>query len=240
MRTLTCLLVAVMLLGFTACTQKETTDTKTNNATPKTNKPTASKKTEQAAGIINWVDIKDLEKQMKKEPRKVVVDLYTDWCGWCKRMDKNTFQHPEIAKYINEHFYAVKFDAETKDDIQFKGETFKWQPGSRKGTNQLTYKLILGDNPKSNRIGYPTIAFLDEKLNRIDAYSGYKDASKFDGLMRFVKEGHYATMSLGDFQQSYTSPIPASSPFGKKPTRKTITPPQKKVQEGTGQKSGTP
>ena len=59
-----------------------------------------------------------------KEPKMVFIDVYTDWCGWCKRMDQSTFANPVIAQYMNDHFYAVKFDAERQDTITFQGHQF--------------------------------------------------------------------------------------------------------------------
>lgn len=165
-------------------------------------------------GLVNWISLDELQSKMKNEPRKVVVDLYTNWCGWCKRMDKATFQHADIANYINDNFYAVKFNAETKENINFKGKDYKFVPRGRKGTNELTYRFVLGDKP-TGRVGYPTIAFLDEDLNRIDAYPGYKDASKFDPLMRFISEDKYKNMSLAEFQKTYTSPI-APTPINRR------------------------
>ena len=155
--------------------------------------------------------MEELPSAMEKEPKKVLVDLYTSWCGWCKRMDKNTFSYPEIADYINQNFHAVKFNAEQQESINFDGKEYKFVPKGRRGTNELTYKLILGDKP-TGRVGYPTVAFLDENLNRIDAYAGYKDANGFDGITRFIAENHYSSMSLGQFLQNYQSPIPQSPP----------------------------
>src|SRR4249919_2233805 len=57
---------------------------------------------------VNWMSIDDVQVAMKKQPRKVWIDVYTDWCGWCKRMDKTTFSDPNVIRYMNKHFYAVK------------------------------------------------------------------------------------------------------------------------------------
>lgn len=163
------------------------------------------------AGPVEWIGIEQLEDKMKSEPRKVMVDLYTDWCGWCKRMDKSTFSNEELAKYMNEKFYAVKFNAETEQPVTFNGKTYNSKPGGRRPTSELAYKLILGDQP-SGRMGYPSFAFLDEQLNRIDAYPGYKDAAAFDVLCRYIGEGHYKNTSLPQFQQSFKSSIPPAAP----------------------------
>src|SRR5688500_17422950 len=78
------------------------------------------------ADRIKWMTWKEVQEAQKKQPKKVFVDAYTDWCGWCKRMDATTFSNPEIIKYVNKNFYAIKFDAETKDVITFKGKSYKY------------------------------------------------------------------------------------------------------------------
>ncbi|MCP4522175.1 MAG: DUF255 domain-containing protein, partial [Cytophagales bacterium] len=73
---------------------------------------------------VQWHTLEEVEELMKKEPRKIIIDVYTDWCHWCKKMDKTTFNHPEIAKYINKNFYAVKINAESKKSITFNNKTY--------------------------------------------------------------------------------------------------------------------
>lgn len=208
--------LAIMMLCvaflFTACTadsEHADKDSKEVESTSQTSQAQAN--SVEMNGKVNWISMEELPSAMEKEPKKVLVDLYTSWCGWCKRMDKNTFSYPEIAEYINENFHAVKFNAEQQESINFDGKEYKFVPKGRRGTNELTYKLILGDKP-TGRVGYPTVAFLDENLNRIDAYAGYKDANGFDGITRFIAENHYSSMSLGQFLQNYQSQIPQSPP----------------------------
>ncbi len=176
-----------------------------NNQKVATKQPTAA--AEIPKGEINWIkSVEELEAKMKAEPRKVLVDLYTNWCGWCKRMDKDAFSHGDIASYVNDNFYALKFNAETPTAVSFKGKNYEYVKKGRRGTNMLAYKFILGDKTNGS-VGYPTIAFLDEKMNRIDAFPGYKDASKFDPLIRFINEEHYKNQTLAEYQKTYTSPI---------------------------------
>lgn len=151
---------------------------------------------------INWVSIEEAEKLAGQDGKKVLVDLYTSWCGWCKRMDKNTFAHPTIAGYVNDNFHAVKFDAESKDVIEFKGETHNFKATGRRGYNELAFKFANG------RMSYPTIAFLDEDLNNINAFPGYKDPNKFDPLLKYIGEDHYKSQTLAQFTADYKSSIP--------------------------------
>ena len=65
---------------------------------------------------VKWYTFEEAVELNKAEQRKIFIDVYTDWCGWCKKMDATTFNSPEIAKILNEEYYAVKFDAETWPD----------------------------------------------------------------------------------------------------------------------------
>src|SRR5690606_17854894 len=79
---------------------------------------------EVSADKIQWITIEEAFAKSQKEPRKIIVDIYTDWCGWCKVMDKQTFTNKEVISYINEHFYAVKFDAEQRQPVKLGAEQF--------------------------------------------------------------------------------------------------------------------
>ena len=66
---------------------------------------------------INWMSFEQAEVKMKEHPKKVIVDVYTGWCGWCKKLDRDIYTNDSLIDYVNEHFYAVKFDAEQKTTI---------------------------------------------------------------------------------------------------------------------------
>ncbi len=57
---------------------------------------------------INWISFETLQKEYALHPKPIIIDVYTDWCGWCKLMDKNTYQNAKLVKYINEKYYAVE------------------------------------------------------------------------------------------------------------------------------------
>src|SRR5690606_27234601 len=101
-----------------------------------------------------------------KNPKKIFIDIYTDWCGWCKVMDQKTFSHPEIAKYLMTHFYPVKLNAEQRGDITFRGHTYKFVPQGARGYHELAYALLQG------RMSYPTTVYLDENFDGITPYPG--------------------------------------------------------------------
>ena len=94
-------------------------------------------------------------------PKKIFIDVYTDWCGWCKRMDKATFQNPEVAAYMNEHYYNVKFDAEQKESIEILGNTFEFVPQGSRGYHELAAALLNG------KMSYPTVVFMNPKFEML-------------------------------------------------------------------------
>lgn len=138
-----------------------------------------------AQAKINWISWEEAEALSTTSPRKVVVDVYTEWCGWCKKMDKSTFQDESVASYINEHYYAIKFDAEHKDEIELNDRVYKYVKSGRRGYHELAAKLTFG------RLSYPTIVFLDEELDVIQPIAGYKDAEMFGMIMTYFGENHH-------------------------------------------------
>lgn len=119
-------------------------------------------------GGLQWMTIEQAAKMKNKGSKKYLVDVYTDWCGWCKVMDKKTFTDPAIQEYLKENFHVIKFNAEQKDVIDFKGKKYEWIPVGRRGVNQLAMELL------GSRLSYPTLVYLDEDMNKIKSSPGFK------------------------------------------------------------------
>ena len=142
---------------------------------------------------VHWYTWEEAIIASEKNPKKIIIDVYTDWCGWCKRMDKTTFSEAKVAAYLNENFYPVKFDAEQKGDIQYKGHTLRYRSTGKRGVHDLAYSLLDG------RLGYPSVVYLDEEQNRISVSPGYKAAGDMLKELKFIAGGHYKTTTFNDF-----------------------------------------
>ena len=135
----------------------------------------------------------------KRKARKVLIDVYTDWCGWCKRMDKNTFQKADIASYINNNYYAVKFDAEFKDDIIFNGLKYSYVKSGRKGHHELAELILKG------RLSFPTVVFLDEGLKVIQPIPGYQDSRSMELIVTYFARDYYKDTPWKKYTTMYNS-----------------------------------
>ncbi len=163
---------------------------------PKAGGSASSKEASATEGAINWMTWDEAIKANEKAPKKIFIDFYTDWCGWCKKMDKTTFSDPAVADYVNKNFYAVKFNAEQKEDVIFQGNTFSWKTGGRSGVHMLAYELLDG------RLGYPSYVYLQPNYERILISPGYKDVPMFQKELRFVSEEHFNKTTWEQFSNS--------------------------------------
>ncbi|MFT5337890.1 MAG: thioredoxin-related protein [Sphingobacteriales bacterium] len=146
----------------------------------------------QAQDKIQWVSVDELASLQAKEPKKVLMDVYTAWCGPCKMMMAQTFSDPQIIQYVNKHFYAVKFNAEGKDALNFKGKEYineNYDPAKatrRNGTHQFASIAAV-----DGRLAYPTVVYMDEKLNVITPIQGFLKADQITPILTFVKNEVY-------------------------------------------------
>lgn len=150
---------------------------------------------------INWITLEDAVKLQKQQPKKIIMDFYTVWCGPCKLLDKNTFSNNDVAKYINEHFYAVKFNAEGDSEVNFKGRKFtnpRYDPAK---ANKRNYPHQLSQYFKVN--AYPTVVFLDEEGNLITQVKGYQTPQQIELYLKMFANNDYLNIKTQEEFQKY-------------------------------------
>jgi thioredoxin-related protein len=116
-------------------------------------------------------------------------------------MDQKTFSNPFVAQLLNEKFYPVKFNAEQKGEVVFKGHTYRFVSQGRSGYHELAAALL------NNQLSYPTVVFLNEDFGMIQPIPGYHEAKEFYQMADFVGSGNYKRIPWADFQKDYKSPF---------------------------------
>lgn len=150
---------------------------------------------------VNWISVEEAYTLSQTTPKKIIIDVYTDWCGWCKRMDATTYSNATIVNYINDNFYAVKFDAEQKADVTINGTTYKYVGEGRRGYHELAAALLQG------QMSYPSTVFLDEKFGMIQPVPGYMDAAGIEPILAFFATNAYKTKQWDEFQAEFKSAL---------------------------------
>lgn len=141
---------------------------------------------------VNWIEL-DNNTQINNNGKKMIIDLYTDWCGWCKVMDRNTFTDSDVISHINNNFVAIKFDAEYQNSVTFNNNSYKYVRSGRKGINELAYYLTNGN------LSYPMTIFLDENYQLITLLPGYHKPNFYNLVLKYIGEDHWKSQSWDEY-----------------------------------------
>lgn len=146
---------------------------------------------------VNWMTLEQALEKNKTEKRKIFVDVFTDWCGWCKRMDSTTFVDPAVARYLNEHYYPVKFNAEQQEDILFKDKTYHFKRTGARGYHELAAEWL------NNRLSYPTVVFLDENAALIQPVPNYQEPYKMETIINYFGSDSHRKTPWESFERNF-------------------------------------
>ena len=149
-----------------------------------------------APSDVKWYTIEEADSLFEIQKKPLFIDVYTEWCGWCKHMMKTTFAHKGIASYMNQNFINVRFDAETFDTLTFQGKTYT-NPGVGRQPKHDLAKFLLG-----GRYSFPTIVYMgrDKKFYPIP---GYQKVAELEPFLVYFAEDLYTSISLQDFDRYF-------------------------------------
>jgi len=150
---------------------------------------------------INWVTLEEAMELQKTAPKKIFMDVYTNWCGPCKLLDKNTFHNADVVDYVNEHFYAVKFNGEGNSSITYKGKTFGNPNYDATKANRRNSAHEFARSLKVR--AYPTMVFFDEEANYIQPITGYLKPQQLELYLKLFQSDKYKEMTTQEKFNEY-------------------------------------
>jgi thioredoxin-related protein len=126
---------------------------------------------------VRWMSWDEVNELSKIEKKKMFVDIYTKWCGWCKKMDKTTYMDPNVTSYLNEHFYPVKLNAQDKEAIEFNNKIYKQ---GKRGYHELAMEITMG------RLAFPTLVIVDEDGEVLAPIRGFQTAENLEMILTYI------------------------------------------------------
>ncbi len=149
---------------------------------------------EKEVGMVNWLTFEEAVEANKSNPKKFFIDVYTDWCSWCIKMDKSTFMDKDVIRALDKDFYAVKFNAEQKDTIKLNDSKFIFDETiGRRGGHELAKELLNG------RMAFPSFVYLDENVMKIMPSPGYKKPAELLLELSYISTDAYKKMNLTEW-----------------------------------------
>lgn len=149
---------------------------------------------------INWMTMNEALAAQKKNPKKIFMDAYTLWCGPCKMLDKNTFSDKNVIKYINENFYAVKFNAEGTEEIEYADFTYT-NPNYQKERKGRNSQHLFAHALKIN--AYPNLVFFRDNGDLIQSVPGYRTPKELEIFLKMIATDDYLKITTGEAWEAY-------------------------------------
>ncbi|MCD6069062.1 MAG: thioredoxin-related protein [Bacteroidetes bacterium] len=169
---------------------------------------------------VHWISFEEAVAKTKIEPRPIMIDIYTQWCGPCKMMSKHTFGDKNVASYLNKTFYCVKFDAECfdtvrlgtmrKDTVRENGKIVRIDdkpdvitfvnfaaPGTPKSPHQFAWSIL------DQKLQYPSIVFLSSSVQRLEVKAGYYPKEQFEPIVKYYGSGAWSSKKYEEFLKTY-------------------------------------
>lgn len=158
-----------------------------------------------ASAQVKWNNIEEASQiEVKNNNKLFFVDFSTSWCGWCKKMDRETFQDPVVSAILNQYYIPVSFDAEGNSSFTWNGTKYANNGkvvNGRKPTHPFT-QAILG-----KQIGYPSFALFNKDRGLIQILQGYQSAYDFQMVLWFFANGDNIRYTFDEYHAIFDQEI---------------------------------
>ena len=146
---------------------------------------------------VQWLQLHEVTAKLKDKDKPILIDLYTDWCYWCKVMDKKTYNNKKVIEYINEHFYSARINAETKDILNWKDKTYNYNDTYH--INNFSLFVTYG------RASFPTTVIIADQNSAPIPIAGFMEPKELERILKYFGEGAYKTMNFPQFEKTFRS-----------------------------------
>lgn len=145
---------------------------------------------------IPWMSPLHAETSWNDEKKPILVDVYTDWCHYCKVMDNTTWSNPRIADYIAKYFYPIKFNAESKEPVSWMGKSYEYK-------NTYKVHMLAAEWLQGNMV-YPSTVLIPPDGEPV-VIPGVLSVKDIEPMLKYFGERHYLTTEWKAFQKAYKS-----------------------------------
>jgi thioredoxin-related protein len=133
---------------------------------------------------LTWLDANEGLTKAKEEGKILLVDYYTDWCGWCKVMDDSTYEDPRVIETLNEHFVVSKINPEKDGAVNYQGREVSAEEFARIGGTQ----------------GYPHTGFFNSDGDFLGSASGFLPPDPFLEALEFYRSDKAEKMDFDSYR----------------------------------------
>jgi thioredoxin-related protein len=144
---------------------------------------------------VTWISLEQLQQLSAESKKPILIDVYTDWCYYCKVMDKTTWQNDSVAAYLADKYYTVKLNAENKEPCTWEGKTYNYEP--RYKVNLLSVKLLGGN------MVFPSTVIIPVK-GEPEVLKGAYRANELEMIIKYYGERANETTTPEAFMKKFS------------------------------------
>lgn len=146
---------------------------------------------------VDWLKLDEVNTKLIKQPKPVLIDLYTDWCHWCKVMDKKTYSNQKVIEYIRDHFYASRINAETRETLTWRNKSYTYNDNYR--IHDFALYISAG------QAAFPTTVIIPAENAEPIPVAGMLEPKELEPILKYFGDGAFKSMSFAQFQKTFHS-----------------------------------